>query len=143
MDQRSVIRPTEVRVDNKNIKPTQVSANRPVVFNFKNLTDKTSKFNYKAKDKKYFLKLLERLVAVSCMDRDTMTVANRDALRCHKINFEEERVSESTFNLGQGCDENAWQFQISSNKHGRIHGYFVDNIFFVVWLDPDHELYFT
>ncbi|MDD1966378.1 hypothetical protein ACIPO9_04375 [Pseudomonas sp. NPDC090203] len=34
-----------------------------------------------------------------------------------------------------------FQFAVSANLHGRIHGFFVDHVFFVVWLDPDHCLY--
>jgi hypothetical protein len=35
----------------------------------------------------------------------------------------------------------AYQFQVSSNEHGRIHGLVIGNIFFIIWLDPDHRLY--
>ncbi|MEJ1826111.1 hypothetical protein SMA73_25430, partial [Escherichia coli] len=35
----------------------------------------------------------------------------------------------------------AWQFQLSANKHGRVHGILVDEVFYVVWLDPEHRLY--
>ncbi len=35
----------------------------------------------------------------------------------------------------------AWQFQIETNKYGRIHGIFIDDVFFIVWLDPNHRLY--
>jgi hypothetical protein len=33
------------------------------------------------------------------------------------------------------------QFSLSSNKHGRVHGFFIDEVFYVVWLDADHLLY--
>jgi hypothetical protein len=34
-----------------------------------------------------------------------------------------------------------WQFEISSNEHGRVHGFFIGNVFNVVWFDPKHLLY--
>lgn len=34
-----------------------------------------------------------------------------------------------------------WQFQLSANEHGRIHGIIIDHTFFVIWLDRDHKLY--
>jgi hypothetical protein len=34
-----------------------------------------------------------------------------------------------------------WQFQLSSNEHGRVHGILIDNTFYVIWLDQDHKLY--
>ena len=32
-------------------------------------------------------------------------------------------------------------FNITKTRHGRVHGYFVESIFYIVWLDPKHELY--
>ncbi len=34
-----------------------------------------------------------------------------------------------------------WQFQLSSNEHGRVHGILIDHTFYVIWLDKDHMLY--
>ena len=36
--------------------------------------------------------------------------------------------------------ENMWQIRISRRKGG-IHGRFVNNIFYVIWFDPHHNLY--
>ena len=36
--------------------------------------------------------------------------------------------------------EDMWQIRISTSKGG-IHGVFVDNIFYVIWFDPQHNLY--
>lgn len=34
-----------------------------------------------------------------------------------------------------------WQFQLSVNEHGRVHGIIIDDTFYVIWLDQDHKLY--
>lgn len=34
-----------------------------------------------------------------------------------------------------------WQFCLSANEHGRVHGIIIDDTFYVVWLDHDHALY--
>ena len=36
--------------------------------------------------------------------------------------------------------DDMWQIRISANKGG-IHGVFSDNIFYVIWFDPHHNLY--
>lgn len=36
--------------------------------------------------------------------------------------------------------ENMWQIRISKSKGG-IHGIFADNVFYVIWFDPHHNLY--
>lgn len=141
MAKKSRIRPTPVEQTSDKIKPTEIDDSVPVSFNFKNLAQNSGKFKYSEQPKNYFLKLLERLATVSGMNRDEMIIHNKSALRCHQINFSDSRVSESGFGLSEDVDDDAWQFQISSNKHGRVHGYFVANVFFVVWLDPGHELY--
>ncbi len=33
-----------------------------------------------------------------------------------------------------------WQIRISKSKGG-IHGVFCDNVFYVIWFDPQHNLY--
>jgi hypothetical protein len=30
---------------------------------------------------------------------------------------------------------------VSANEYGRVHGFFIGNVFYIVWLDPDHKLY--
>ena len=37
--------------------------------------------------------------------------------------------------------EKPWQFALSANEHGRVHGFLIQNRFYIVWLDPEHELY--
>ena len=34
-----------------------------------------------------------------------------------------------------------WQFCITANEHGRVHGIIVDDTFYVIWLDHHHRLY--
>ena len=35
----------------------------------------------------------------------------------------------------------AWQFCLTQNEHGRVHGLIIDDTFYIVWLDKDHMLY--
>jgi hypothetical protein len=35
----------------------------------------------------------------------------------------------------------SYQFQTSANEYGRVHGFFSENVFYIVWLDPEHNLY--
>lgn len=37
--------------------------------------------------------------------------------------------------------EHFWQFALDSKTPWRIHGFWIDSTFFVVWLDPNHSLY--
>ncbi len=125
---------------NKTIKPTQIDDTERVSFNFRRLKTKDKKFDYTLKDKQYFLKLVERLKSLCDFNRVELTSNKSSSLRCHKIDF--NACTENGFGLiPEDLDEEAFQLEVSANEHGRIHGYFVGNIFYVVWLDPEHQLY--
>ena len=34
-----------------------------------------------------------------------------------------------------------WQFCLTANERGRVHGIIIDDTFYVIWLDQDHALY--
>lgn len=65
----------------------------------------------------------------------------------HPINWKDPQIREENFTsiddetMKQIKDE-CWQLGIDNNTF-RIHGFFIDNVFYVVWLDPKHQLYPT
>lgn len=142
MVKKSKIKPTSHNLVSSKIKPTEFTDTEKVSFNFRRLHEKTKKFNYTIRDRNYFCTLIERLKNVSGMNKIDVVVRNSKQLKCHKIDFADKRVTESSFGiLGEDIDEDAWQFQLTKNEHGRVHGYFIENVFYVVWLDPMHQLY--
>jgi hypothetical protein len=70
-----------------------------------------------------------------------MTVTNARSLRCHPIDWDD--TTETCFGLvnEEQLVSQPYQFQLSSNEYGRVHGFFIENVFYIVWLDPDHLLY--
>lgn len=69
----------------------------------------------------------------------------RDRNHIHFIDWKDNRIKESCFtNLQQDLMEqikdDCWQLGIN-NQGFRIHGFFIDNVFYIVWLDPMHNLY--
>lgn len=144
MGTKSRFRPTSTAYDSKLITPTQFDDTQKVSFNFKCLNSKGNKFKYQEQEKAYFNKLLDRLRDLSRMTRkDLMTssLSHSKSLRCHPINFKD--TTETSFGLPDKQDlySDAWQFEITANQYGRVHGYFVGNVFYIVWFDPEHELY--
>ena len=92
----------------------------------------------------YFQSLLERMKTL-CMMRvhDLSNAKPSSATRFHRIDWDRDNVSVKTFGIKgwEEYDEDAWQFSISANEHGRVHGFLIANVFYVVWLDPEHKLY--
>lgn len=90
----------------------------------------------------YLEKLLERLKSLNAMTVREFKGSKSKSIRAHPHDW-----GETTEKLGfqflnqQLRDLPGWQFQITSNDHGRVHGFLIDRTFFVVWLDPDHLMY--
>lgn len=142
MGQGSRIKKKQLNLDTGRISKTPVSEDQVISFNFKHLKEGNKKFLYQNRESQYFLKFIERVKALSCMTRRDLVTNKSTSLRCHTIKFlQDSRLTEDSYGIGQEADDDAWQFEISKSEHGRVHGFFVANVFYVVWLDPKHELY--
>ncbi|HEU0054227.1 MAG TPA: hypothetical protein VFQ39_13665 [Longimicrobium sp.] len=91
----------------------------------------------------YFRLLLARFREVSAMTAAEFRWRRSGTLRIHPIDFGDPRVAVSGFGIAgqEDVDLRGWQFALSANEHGRVHGFLVGEIFYVRWLDPDHNLY--
>jgi len=62
------------------------------------------------------------------------------SLRCHQIIWEETDEDCFGFPMEEEIVEIPYQFQISKQR-GRVHGFFLDCVFYIVWIDKNHNLY--
>jgi len=90
----------------------------------------------------YLPHLLERLKCLSSM-RLSEFVSNHDkALRIHVLRWEQTTEHDGFAHLNEQMREcQPFQFCVSANEYGRVHGVLVDSVFYIVWLDPGHALY--
>ncbi|MCC5639754.1 hypothetical protein LC593_28790 [Nostoc sp. CHAB 5844] len=135
------IKKTKVSKDSTSgIKPTKLKS-QGISFSFKYYQDGNNKFSCNEKAAKYWLTLFDRLKALSGLSAQELFMNRSSALRCHPIKWED--TSENGFGLPneEQLVDTPYQFSLSSNEHGRVHGFFIDEIFYIVWLDPDHLLY--
>lgn len=127
-----------------NIKTTPIP-NDLLKFTFKYYQHTSDKFHVKEREPIYFLSLLERLKDVCFMTSDAFKNNGSKVLRAHPIEWS-KTTEEDGFNcfnnqLKDFASSHAYQFSISANENGRIHGFLLDDLFCIVWLDPDHKLY--
>ena len=67
---------------------------------------------------------------------------NPKALRSHAIDFAGTTAPSGFAHIPKlHWESKGWQFELSLNKHGRVHGFLDGNVFNVVWFDPCHSLY--
>ncbi len=110
-------------------------------FSFKYFDDTHDQFSFDGCGENYFPKLFERLKNYSTMKAKEMISNRSKSLRCHQIPWEKTIEKEGFKKIRPELWEgSAFQMTISGNEHGRIHGFFIANVFFLVWLDPDHNL---
>lgn len=69
----------------------------------------------------------------------------RNKHHIHPIDWNDNRIREISFtslkaDLMEQIKGDCWQLGIN-NQGFRIHGFFIENVFYVVWLDPLHNLY--
>lgn len=133
------IKKNKVRHDNPRVEKNEPKQPLGITFSFKFLIDNNEKFSIKNKDARYLEALLNRLRDLSTMRVNEMR--DNQSLRCHPIDWDDTTETCFGFPGEEQLVDLPYQFQISSNEHGRVHGFFIENIFYIVWLDPDHNLY--
>ncbi|HAA28446.1 MAG TPA: hypothetical protein DCE56_13135 [Cyanobacteria bacterium UBA8553] len=123
------------------MKPKEVDKPQEISFSFRYFKDDNDKFSVRNRDATYLQALLVRLRDLSTLTVQEIVNNRSKSLRCHKIVW--NNTTESGFGLPNENQlvDSPYQFQISANEHGRIHGFLIENIFYIVWLDPDHNLY--
>jgi len=94
---------------------------------------------------KYFEKVFDRFKNLSQLTRlelDNEQRKNPKTWRFHSIDWEETSQKRG-FGFPKENDlvDIPYQFSVSSNEYGRIIGFFIGHIFYVVWLDHQHKLY--
>lgn len=100
------------------------------------------KFSINTCGANYLDAMLQRFCAVSSMTVQEFRACRSSALRSHPIRWQNTSEPNGFAHLNdQLQDEDAYQFELSANAHGRVHGLLLDNTFYVVWLDPNHNLY--
>lgn len=114
----------------------------PLRFSFKHVTFDNPKFGPQRCRQGYIEQFLLRLRDISTMTVGEFRTNKSKALRVHRHDFAgtTEPSGFTTLNEQLRAKE-AWQFQLTSNEHGRVHGMLVNDTFYVIWIDPDHELY--
>lgn len=134
-----------IPIDAKKSASSKIRANQPklgcVSFSLKYLQCNHSKFSIQNRDPLYLNALLERLPDLSSLSFQEIVSNRNKTLRCHPINWEE--TSETCFGIPgeEQLVDTPYQFSVSANEHGRVHGFFIEEVFYIVWLDPDHKLY--
>ena len=133
------------------ISTTSPNENKKIIFSFEYFDEKESDFSMKQiANPKEAIRLYESLLKAmknySQIDRkkihDERTYSSSNHI--HSIKWQDEKCKKTSFTnlnkkLMEQIKEDCWQLGITTKF--RIHGFFIENVFYVVWLDPLHKLY--
>jgi hypothetical protein len=89
----------------------------------------------------YVHQLMARLKAISSWTVSDFCTHKGKSIRNHPIDW--ARTSRpSGFQLPEQYDAYVpYQFSVSANEGGRVHGLLIDDTFHIVWLDQNHAVY--
>ncbi len=134
------IRTTTLQGQESSIKPIPPGEGL-ISFSWQFYDDRKAEFSVAQRARNYFIALLKRLRDYSSLKGGELVTRYSRSTRCHKIVFEDTIMP----GFGIPGEENLVEFpfslSLSSNEHGRIHGFFLGDVYHIVWLDPDHNLY--
>lgn len=91
----------------------------------------------------YFDVLMGRLRSICAMEMSVFRTSDSRTLRSHSIDWEDTTELGGFDHLNPQFREQVtgWQFSVTQGEYGRVHGFIVGEVFYVVWLDPLHRLY--
>ncbi len=115
-----------------------------LIFSFKHLqlNHPKNKFDIKERNADYFCKVFERFKGISSQRATEIRQSGGKSLRAHSIDWKQTTEPDGFAHLNEQLRSlMPYQFQFSANEYGRVHGFFIDNVFYAIWLDPSHELY--
>jgi len=124
--------------------PKIVNEDGVIYFSFKHLQldHASDQFCVKNTDGQYIFKILERFKALSGFRSREIVASRSSSLRAHPIQWSDTKIKEGFSHLNEQLRSvEPYQISCSSNQHGRIHGFFIHDVFYVIWFDPNHFLY--
>ncbi|MEW4458992.1 hypothetical protein AB1K42_12905 [Roseibium algicola] len=90
----------------------------------------------------YTQALMERLKSLSSWKVLEFTGSRSKSIRSHPIKWEKTKRPDGFAQLNEQYQSyTPYQFSLSSNEYGRVHGFLIGSCFHVVWLDCNHIVY--
>jgi hypothetical protein len=114
-----------------------------VNFSFKYLDLSHDKFGIPNTVEKhsYLAMLFDRLKHVSSMTCHEFRQAGK-VLRSHQIDWARTTEPNGFTHLSEQLQDcQPWQFSLAREELGRIHGFWVAEVFYAVWIDHEHALF--
>lgn len=117
------------------------NASSLINFSFKYFDTSSEKFPCHCWDGEFYQELFNRIKDLCSLQKLEFTANRSKTLRSHPIKWQETSEQGFGFPMEDQIVDTPYQFSLSANDKGRVHGFFISNTFYVVWLDKNHLLY--
>jgi hypothetical protein len=110
-------------------------------FSFKHLDTENAKFSVNECSADFLLALIKKIREYSQWPTDVFIDQNHEEHR-HLIDFAGTSEPDGFAHLGtdQLAYVETWQFRVGKDRW-RVMGFLLEDVFYIVWLDPNHRLY--
>lgn len=114
---------------------------RNVIFSWEFFDRNHELFNCGKVGPEWFVDLMDVMKSISTMEFDKFKLHSGSPLRVHSHDWNRV-VAKYPLNKKflEQIEQDTLQFAVSK-ANGRVHGFYVSNVFYIVWLDPHHNLY--
>ena len=122
-------------------RPHPTTDESPVILSFKYLDiDSNPKFGMDKCGSEFLAGLLQELFQI-CQGQVCQFAEFENRRHNHMIVFSETTEPNGFAHLPEQIEpEVYWQFAVLEHHTWRVHGFFISSVFYIVWLDPDHQL---
>lgn len=114
--------------------------NVKIKFSFIYFDKEHEAFNCGKTNPGWFLEVFENIKQICGLTRNEFQYEYRTHYDSHKHDFSKTAYKyRLPIDVMEQNEEDCCQFRIST-AHGRVHGFFIDSTFYIVWLDPHHNM---
>jgi len=126
-------------IDSLSMETLRSRQNEKIIFSFRFLDFSNPAFNLGGICEKWYPELFNMLSDVSKLNRNELIITHDKVYRCHRHDWDS---LDYTFNFDDEFLKqiDCRQIRIAKSKGG-IHGILIGNTFYIVWIDPHHNLY--
>ncbi|EQB35055.1 hypothetical protein M948_18320 [Virgibacillus sp. CM-4] len=120
----------------------KIGQKQDIVFSWRFFDRYNKLFSMGNSKREWFIGLIDCLSNVSKMKvMEFRQQSKKRGLRVHSHNWKNatDKYNFTDEWFDQHSDD-CLQFSISK-ANGRVHGFLIDNVFYIIWLDPEHNLY--
>lgn len=136
------VKKSRIPIQRDEIERLRERSNEKLLFSFRFFDRSPKEFNIGQTSKVcdgWFITLIDILKDVSNLTRNQLVVEQRQHYDAHNHDWDKLSLRypfDNEFLEQVEC----LQFRISQGR-GRVHGFITGNLFYIVWLDPHHNLY--